>query len=82
MGELPEVLQLLVGELGLRRAAPADHVDLLHPARGQCVQRVPGDIGRPRLVRRLSEDPADIGRDVALTDDRDGFLGQVELWSR
>src|SRR5262247_1572068 len=78
VGKLTEFLELLVGELRLRRAAPPDHVDVAHPARTQRFERVPRDIGASQLVDRLGEDARDVGGHVALADDHGDFLGQVE----
>ena len=76
--ELPQLAQLLVGELGLSRTAPADDVDLPHAALGQCLQGVLGDVRSAQLVRRLAQDAAEVGGHVALADDDHDFPGQVE----
>ena len=49
-----------------------------HPARRQGVQRVLGDVGMPELVDRLGQDPAHVGRHVALAHDDRDLLAQVE----
>ena len=67
------------GPRGLRRTPPAEHVDLANPALRELLQRVISDVGRFQLVHGTGQHPADIHCHIADPDDRDRFLGKVEL---
>ncbi len=76
--QLPEFPQVRMRELRLRRTAASDNVDVSNPALGQYLESVRGNIGTPQLIRRLGENPADIDRDVSLTDDDGLLMRQIE----
>jgi hypothetical protein len=77
--QLAQLPQLLGGELGLGRSAPAHDVDLPHPARGERFEGVLGDVGVPQLLHRLGQDAADVRRHVPLAHDDGDLLAQVEI---
>ena len=70
-GQLAELAQLLGGELGVRRATPADHVDLADLARLQGLQNLLRHVGAVQLGRVPGQDPGHVHRHVADADDRD-----------
>ncbi len=70
-GGVVELAQLHRGELGLGRAAPAEHVDLDGAVGGQAGVHVRRDLGGQELVRGLGEHPGDVERDVADAEDGD-----------
>ena len=63
--QLAELAQLLGGEGGLRRAAPAEHGDLLDRGGGERVEHVLRHVGRLELGGRPGQHPGDVERDVA-----------------
>ena len=77
--EAAEVAQLGAGEGRLRRAAAAEHDDLLDLALAQRLERVVGDVGALELGDRQREDAGDVGGDVAVADDHRAPARQVEL---
>ena len=70
-GQLAEFAQLLGGELGVRRATPADHVDLADLARLQGLQNLLRHVGAVQLGRVPGQDAGHVHRHVADADDRD-----------
>ena len=74
-----ELLELQRGELGLRRAAAAEDVDLLHGGAGEVLVDVVRDLGDLELVGGLGQDAGDVEGDVADADDADLLGGQVPV---
>ena len=74
-GQLAQLLELLVGEGGLGRAAPAEHVDLADAARGELLEGVLGDVGARQQLGRAGQDAGQVHRHVAVADHH-GLLGR------
>ena len=73
-----EFLQFRVGEGRLRRTAPTEHVNIAHVAVLERFERVIGDVGLRQFVVAAGEDARHVHRHVAVADDGDPFLRQVE----
>ena len=67
------------GELRLRRAAAAEHVDLAGLVGAQGLVHVVRDLGDVQLIAGLRQNARDVQADVAHADDGDGLGRQVPL---
>ena len=76
--EFTELLDLGVGELGLRGAAAGENVDVADAALTERIQGVGSDVGAVKLVRRLGEDTRHIHGHIADADDDHRAAAQVE----
>ena len=77
-GQLTQLTQLLGGELGVRGAAPPDHVHLTNLAGLQSLQHRLGHVGAVQVGRVPGQDPGHIHRDVPDADDRNRLSVQNE----
>ena len=76
--QLAELLQLLVGEGRLGRAAAAEDVDLADPVALELVERVLGDVGGRQHLARAGEDARQVHRHVPVADHGRVLGGEVE----
>jgi hypothetical protein len=76
--DLSQFTQLLCGELGLGRSSPPNNVNLLHPAFGQSIEGMFGNVRGAKLSHWLGEDAAHVRSHIALSNDRHRFLTEVE----
>ena len=77
--ELAHLAQFLVGELRLRRPAPADDVDVADRRGVNGLGGVIGQIAGRHLGRGLDQHPGDVDGHVAVADDADGRGVQVGI---